>query len=108
MWKFHRIWCVARVYGSLPILGHNAKLVRVLPVCPFCSQQAAGLFHLIAECPSTEDLRRRIKTEPKPAGAFLAWALGAASPTEATAVMKFEVVGISVARAAQAVALEIV
>ena len=45
-WHLHRIWCTARVTGALPLLTPDSNFLRLVPFCPFCRAQAAGIFHL--------------------------------------------------------------
>ena len=48
-WRLHRIWCAASVRGALPLLTPNSCFLRIVPVCPFCHTQVAGILRWIAQ-----------------------------------------------------------
>ena len=106
-WHLHRIWCTARVTGALPLLTPDSNFLRLVPFCPFCRAQAAGIFHLTVECPAMEDLRGPFQSASGGHNLF-AEAMKPGGLTESHAIAKVHLVGGAVARLAQALHMETV
>ena len=62
MWKYRRAWKVARVSGAIPGVVWGAEL-QPAPgeACAFCGGEAAGLHHLLADCPVIDAFRRELR-----------------------------------------------
>ena len=83
-------------------------MLNILPRCPFCGQEFVVLYHLTTKCDISVDLRVVILSELLTSGAVFHWALSGNSPTEADAILKLNLVGITTARTARALELETV
>ena len=106
LWKFHRVWCVVRLTGSLGLLSADgAQLLMLLPQCVWCEAQVTGIRHLLLECTRTQDLR---PLRPDVSDdALFAWALDPRAADDDDAKSKLKFVGAAVTRLAEALQLDV-